>query len=432
MGIYFGTDGLRGVYGEVISPEIASNVGNSLARLCKIHKKILICRDTRTSGSLLASAFSVGVASGGVDVVDIGIAPTPVVAYLAQRLDYDYGVVISASHNDANCNGIKIFNNEGFKISEEEENQIERKMLYPARKNFENLGKITHRPALVGKYKKHILQTFDSLEGLRVVLDCANGASYRIAKTLFQKLSCDVVTLNCQNDGTKINENCGALHPEIVANAVKEFDADMGFSFDGDADRIIACDENGKILDGDDILFLLAKVYQNEKIVVGTSMTNSGLEEGLQKLGKTLLRADVGDKYVSQLMKNKGAKLGGEPSGHIINFAFSTTGDGVLSALTIASLAKKEGKPLSKICTLKHFPQVLLNVNVRDKYRTLNSDLLTAEILKTQQELGLEGRLNVRASGTENKIRVMCEHKSQKVAESLAKNVERLILSIEG
>lgn len=430
MGIYFGTDGLRGIFGEVISSEIACKVGNSLARRCEIHKKVVIGRDTRTSGSLLASAFACGLCGGGVDVVDIGIVPTPVVAYIAQRMNFDYGVVISASHNDANFNGIKIFNSKGFKISESEENEIEKKMLYPFHVGYERLGKITKRPALVGKYKKHILQTFEKMN-LKIVLDCACGASYRIAKWLFENLGCKVIALNCQNDGMKINERCGALHPDVVASAVKEHGADMGFAFDGDADRIIACDENGRILDGDDILFLLAKGDKNQKTIVGTSMTNSGLEFSLKSMGKTLLRADVGDKYVAEMMKVKGATLGGEPSGHIINFDFSTTGDGVLTALTIASIVQKEGKGLSKLCNLKHLPQVLINVKVHDKYRTMNSEILMAEILKVQKEIEGDGRLNVRASGTENKIRVMCEHKSEKVATNLAKNVEKLILQLE-
>lgn len=431
MGIYFGTDGLRGVYGEVISHEIAFKVGNSLGGLCQKHKKVVIGRDTRKTGSLLSLAFASGIICQGIDVVDVGVVPTPVIAFLAKEMKFDYGIVISASHNQPEFNGIKIFDENGFKLSEKVEDIIERKLLYHISKPFDKVGKYYYKPNLVKKYKNKLFHFFDDLKGIKIVLDLANGASSRLAKEVFSTLGATTVVLNNGKSGLDINENCGALHPEVISKAVKDYNADMGFAFDGDADRIIACNEKGEILDGDDILFMLAKVYKGQKYIVGTSMTNSGLENSLKKQNITLLRADVGDKYVAQVMRENSVTLGGEPSGHIINLDFSSTGDGVLTALTIANLVKKSNQPLSKTCNLKHFPQVLVNVPVTDKFRTLNSTDLNSLIIDIKQKFGTDGRILVRASGTENKIRIMCEHKSQKEAVTQAKNIENLILSLD-
>lgn len=430
MGIYFGTDGFRGIYGEVISPSIAYKVGNSLGNFCP-NKKILIGRDTRRSGSILSLSFSSGIMSQGVDVIDIGISPTPVIAYLAKELGCDFGVVISASHNPRFYNGIKIFDSEGFKISENLENLIERKILYSTDLGYDKVGHHYYRPWLVRRYKNLLTSSFSDLSGLKVVLDLANGASFSIAKELFSSLGAKVIALNNGKSGKKINLKCGALYPEVISQAVKDYGADIGFAFDGDADRIICCDEKGKILDGDDILYMLSQNLKEGEIVVGTSMTNKGLEVALEKNNKRLIRADVGDKYVVEMMKNKGARLGGESSGHIINFDFSTTGDGVLTALNIAYIVKQKKKKLSKIATFKHFPQITINVEVVDKYRTLNSDILSSEILKAQKDFGNDGRVLVRASGTENKIRIMCENKNKKLAEKSAKNIENIILNLE-
>lgn len=430
MGIYFGTDGLRGIYGEVISPSIAYKVGKSLGTLCK-NKRIIMGRDTRRSGDILSLSFASGVMSQGVEVVDIGIAPTPVIACLARLHSYDFGVMITASHNPRNFNGIKIFDNEGYKINEETEAIIERKILYSTEVGGDKVGKYYFRPALIRKYKKKLLSSFPDLSGLKIILDMANGASYKIARELFSQAGARIMPLNYSNSGKKINHKCGALYPEIISKAVVEYGADMGFAFDGDADRIIACDENGKIVDGDDILFILSKNLNKGDSVVGTSMTNKGLEEALKKQGLNIIRADVGDKYVVKEMKLRSLKLGGEPAGHIINADFSTTGDGVLTAMTIASVVKTSKKPLSKLITFKHFPQVNINVDVVDKYRILNSDLLSSEILKIQKECGQNGRVLVRASGTENKIRIMCEHKNMNKAEMFAKSLEKIVRNLE-
>lgn len=425
MGIYFGTDGLRGVYGEVISPDIAYKVGNSLGHLCK-NKKILIGRDTRRSGDLLSLSFSSGIMSQGVDVVDVGIVPTPVVAYLVKLLKFDYGVVISASHNPKNHNGIKIFDSEGFKITEETEVEIERHILYPTEVNSERVGHYFFRPRLVKKYRDKLLSSFPDLSGLKIVLDMANGASYKLARELFTLAGAKVIPFNYSNSGKKINHKCGALYPEVIKEEVKLYNAHLGFAFDGDADRIIACDKKGEILDGDDILYILSQNLKNGEEVVGTSMTNKGLEEALNQRGIKLIRADVGDKYVVKEMKSRSARLGGEPSGHIINSKFSTTGDGILTAMTISSLFKA-----SELPRFYHFPQVVVNVEVVDKFRLLNSDFLSSEVLKAQKSFEKNGRVLVRASGTENKIRIMCEHKNQETAILQAKKLESIIKNLE-
>ncbi len=430
MGIYFGTDGFRGIYGEVISPDIAYKVGNSLGGLCQ-HKKVIIGRDTRRSGSLLSLSFASGLMSHGVDVVDIGIAPTPVIAFLTKSLGFDFGIVISASHNPRFYNGIKIFDKDGFKLTEELEAIIERKILYSTNLGNDKIGRYCFRPRLIKKYKENILSKFNKLDGMTIVLDLANGASCSTAKNLFTTLGAKVIVINNGKNGKKINYKCGALYPEVLIDAVKKNKADLGFAFDGDADRIIGCNEKGEIIDGDDILYILSNKLHYGESIVGTSMTNKGLEAALAKKNITLLRADVGDKYVVELMKNKHARLGGETSGHIIDMDFSTTGDGVLTAIAIAALVKESGTTLSKLITFKHYPQVIKNVEVIDKYRILNSDLLSSKILSIQNCIGSNGRVLVRASGTENKVRVMCEHISKKEAEKYASEIENIITYVE-
>lgn len=429
MGVYFGTDGFRGIYGQTLSPEITQKIGNALGKLCGQRKKVLVGRDTRCSGSLLTLALANGLMSYGIDVVDIGIAPTPAIAFLAKKFDFNYGVVISASHNPKEYNGIKIFDSNGYKISEEEEFEIERNLLYTRETTNERLGRYQYRPKLKKAYKQTLLGCCEALSGLKIALDLANGASYSIAKEIFSKTGARIIIRNNQNNGKKINVDCGALYPEYIAHLTKEMGCDMGFSFDGDADRIIACDENGNILDGDDILYILSQFIPT-KHVVGTSMTNKGLELALSKQEKVLLRSDVGDKYVSLLMRSSGAAIGGEPSGHIICNQYSTTGDGMLTALLIASHVKKTGQKLSSLCNYEKMPQVTKNIEVVDKYRILNSDYLSAKILAFTSEIGQNGRVLVRASGTENKIRIMCEHKDEKKAREIVELLSSIVENI--
>lgn len=429
MATYFGTDGIRGVYGEDLSSLLVHNCGNSLARLCR-KGIVIIGRDTRLSGDLLSLSFSSGLISGGVDVIDIGIAPTPAIAYLTKLLECDFGVVISASHNPAQYNGVKIYDKNGDKINEDIEKEIERKLFSPLNLPYNKVGRYEYNPKLIKNYQNNLLSTCKSLENLKIVIDCANGATFKLAKKIFSSLGCQTIYLSTKNDGGNINNNCGALFPDNLLKNVIINHADMGFAFDGDGDRILACDEKGNILDGDDILFILSSHTKNCRGVVGTSMTNKGLENALSKKNIPLARADVGDKYVIELMKNLGYILGGEPSGHIVNHNFSTTGDGMLTAISIAEIVKKSGKSLSKLIKYKKFPQINKNVTVVDKFRILNSEKLSSEIISISQAFGKEGRVLVRASGTENKIRIMCEHKQKSTALSSANRLENLVLEI--
>lgn len=429
MATYFGTDGIRGVYGEDLSSLLVHKCGNALSRLCS-KGKVIIGRDTRTSGDLLSLSFSSGLTAGGVDVIDVGVAPTPAIAYLTKQLGCDYGVVISASHNPAKYNGVKIYDRNGYKINEEEEKSIERQLFSPFMVSYDKVGKYEFSPALLNEYKKSLLSCCTDFEKLKIVVDCANGATYKIAKSIFSSLKGKTIFLNAQGDGKSINNNCGALYPDTMIKSVLLNHADMGFAFDGDGDRIVACDEKGFLLDGDDILFILATHMPSCKGVVGTSMTNKGLENALAKKKISLARADVGDKYVVELMKNKNYPLGGEPSGHIVNHTLSTTGDGILTALTLAKIAKESGKTLSKLVQYKKFPQVNKNISVIDKFRILNSEKLSSEILSISQSFGSDGRVLVRASGTENKVRIMCEHKQKNTALSSANRLESLVLEI--
>ena len=430
MGIYFGTDGLRGIYGEEISSQIAFNCGNSLSRLCE-KKKIIIGRDTRTSGPTLLHSFVSGMLCGGVDVIDVDIATTPAIAFLTKHLKLDYGIVISASHNPSIFNGIKIFNSKGYKISEEIENQIERKMLQQYTKSSNNLGNYTYNPKLIDIYIDKLKYRYKDPTKLKIVIDCANGASFNIAKRTFNSLNKNVIFINANNDGKNINNNCGAISPNELLDNVKKNKADIGFAFDGDADRIIVSDENGNILDGDDILYLIS-CYGNNKIdkIVGTTMTNKGLEQSLLKKGIKLIRADVGDKYVVENMIKNNALLGGETSGHIILHKFATTGDGLLTALEICSIVQKYKQKISKLINYKKYPQININIPVKDKFRILNSEKLSKEVLHIQEIFKDDGRVLVRASGTEPKIRIMCEHIKKNIASKYSKSLKSLVLTL--
>lgn len=430
MGIYFGTDGIRGKYFQELSPSLAFKCGNSLARFCK-NKKVLLGKDTRLSGDVIALSVANGLMSGGVNVIYVGICPTPCVAYLCKNLDCDFGVMISASHNEAIYNGIKIFDNQGYKINEEFENQIERKMILPEFADNNNVGKIIYKQRLVNRYINHITKNCNSLKGLKIVLDLANGANYKIAKKVFTKLGANIICVNDQEDGRKINDKCGALHPEIISNLTKQYSADVGFCFDGDADRIIACDNKGNILDGDKILYILNTLFKNQcSYIVGTTMSNSGFENALKKQGVKLLRADVGDKYVIEKMCEQNILLGGEQSGHIIIKPYSTTGDGLLTAIILSKIAIENNKDLSKLIDYTTYPQININIEVLDKFRILNSEKLSKEILKYKKDFANFGRIIVRASGTEQKIRIMSEHKNKNVAIECATKLKKLIESL--
>lgn len=429
MGIYFGTDGIRGIYREELTPSLAFKCGNSLSRFC-YNKKVVIGRDSRTSGDILSLSVTNGLIDNGVTVIDVGIASTPSIAFLTRFLDCDYGVVISASHNPPMYNGIKIFDKDGYKINEQLENEIERKLMIPLSQDYDKIGKYLYRPSYLKYYTEDIVKNIQSIDGLKIVVDLANGACCKLAHNVFNRISKDVVFVNDKPSGLKINDRCGALYPQNLSSLVKKYNADIGFAFDGDADRIIACDENGKIVDGDEILYILSKFEENISSIVGTTLSNKGFELALEEKGIKLIRADVGDKYVIELMRKNGSPLGGEPSGHIIIKSHSTTGDGLLVAVRLAQICKMSGKKLSKLIDYTPFPQVNINVSVVDKFRILNSEKLTSEILNIQKQFKNNGRVLVRASGTENKIRVMCEHINKDEALAKAKDLENLILQL--
>lgn len=435
MSVFFGTDGLRGVVGEELTYDIAFKCGNSLSQNMQ-GGRVLIGRDTRVTGSFLVSALACGLLSGGVDVVDAGIIPTAAVAYLTKSFKFDYGISITASHNPMQYNGIKIFSLKGEKLQDKEEEKIERGFIKSKHVSAEKIGLYVQKTNLRKHYIDYLVNTTNgSLSGLKVVLDASNGASYSIAPEVFRKLGAKVIKTSCMNNGLKINDKCGSLHPERLAKKVKQYGADMGFAFDGDADRLIAVSEKGKIIDGDMILYALALVFKQRGMlvnnaVVGTSQTNMGIELSLKEKGIKLLRADVGDKYVANLLNKNGLVLGGEQSGHIIIKKFMQTGDGILTAILLAHFCKESGKPLSEFCKVRVFPQVNKDIVVKEKLRILGSEPLLTAITNAQQELAGLGRVLVRASGTEPKIRIMVESEnivaSQSLANYLLNTIEKL------
>ncbi len=436
MGVFFGTDGLRGKVNLELTFDIAKKVGSALASL-KNNPSIVIGCDTRVSNTYLTLAVSGGALAGGANVTDVGVIPTAGIAYITKKLGYDFGVVISASHNSGEYNGIKIFGKDGYKISDKEEEQLERALIREKVNDYPFIGKYEQDFNLVKLYKKHLVSIGEKLNGLTVVLDCAYGASYKIAPDVFRNLGAKVIATNCHDNGIKINENCGALFAEALAGKVLKYGADFGFSFDGDADRLIAVDENGKIIDGDISLFIISKYYKklgllNNDSVVGTSHTNMAIEEELSKLGIGLIRTDIGDKYVLAKMLEKNLTLGGEQSGHIIIKNHATTGDGILSAILLSNIVKKEKSKLSELSGMKLYPQVNENVVVNDKFRIINNEELNLETSKINSSFNGAGRIMVRASGTEPKIRIMVESPDKDKNVKIAKKVIMLIKKING
>ena len=435
MGLFFGTDGLRGKVNEDLTFDIAYKVGNALSVL-KHKPTVLIGCDTRISGSYLTLGVASGAMSGGANVIDVGVVPTAGIAYLTKFIGADYGVVISASHNSAEYNGIKVFNSEGYKLGDVEEERIERQFIHEKTNNFPEIGTYKQDLNLSKEYKKFLIsKSANSLNGKTIVLDCAHGASLRIAPEVFRKLGASVIATNSTDEGLKINKNCGALHPENLVRRVERYKADMGFAFDGDSDRLIACTEKGKIIDGDMIIYALAKYLKKsnkltDNTVVGTSHTNMGIEIALKKEGIELLRTDIGDKYVLAKLLEKNLSLGGEQSGHIILKDVATTGDGILSAIAVANMIVEENKKFSELIDVKLYPQTNINVVVRDKFRVINSEEIGKTVARYNSKLLNKGRLMIRASGTEPKIRVMVESNDSRLNESITREIVELIKAI--
>jgi len=436
MGVFFGTDGLRGKVNEDLTFDTAYKVGNALSIL-KNNPTIVIGSDTRISNSYLTLGVAGGAMSGGAKVVDIGVVPTAGIAYIAKELKADYGIVISASHNSGEYNGIKVFNGDGYKLGDKEEERIERCFIHSKVNDFPHIGTYEQNFNAIKLYRDYLIKCSEnSLKGLTIVLDCANGASHRIAPEVFRALGAKVIATHAQNKGLQINENCGALYPETLKKQVLKYKADMGFAFDGDSDRLIAVDENGGIINGDVIIYGLAKYYKKlgklrGDTVVGTSHTNMAIEDGLKKDGISLIRTDIGDKYVLAKLREKQLSIGGEQSGHVILKDLATTGDGILTAIALANMVINEKMTFSKALNIELYPQANKNVVVSDKIRIINNETLSHEITKADAELGEGGRIMLRASGTEPKIRIMVESKNAETNERIANAFVDLIKKID-
>jgi len=434
MSKFFGTDGIRGVVNEFLTFDIAYKCGNALARRGE-SVKILVGRDTRTTGDYLFSGFAGGALAAGAEITYIGICPTAGVSYLTKKLNMDYGVMISASHNPAEYNGIKIFNSNGVKIDDKDEEVLESSfdsLIYLNKKN-----KINYYDKHIETYCDYLVNCIDMrLDGLKIVIDSGNGAAYSIAPNVFTRLGAMIIPISCNNDGLNINRNCGALFPEVLSEAVLKYKADMGFSFDGDSDRIIACDENGNIIDGDMIIYILSKHLKsknklNKNIVIGTRHTNMGIEQNLRKEGIKLIRTDIGDKYVIAKMNELNASLGGEKSGHIIMFDHMSTGDGILTGVKIAEVIKASNCRLSTLVCRDLYPQINIDCFVKDKIKVINSQKVFDEIKKQEEILGVDSRIMVRYSGTEPKIRIMVESKDCEKATISAKKLQKIVYLVD-
>lgn len=443
----FGTDGIRGTINIYpIIPELCMKVGMALCFILKeriLHKpKVLIGKDTRISGYVIESALTAGITSMGGDVYLAGPIPTPAIAFLVKSMRQDAGVVISASHNSFHDNGIKIFSHDGFKFSEELENNIERLLQdseFPMNRPLaQDLGKAFRVDDAVGRYIEFVKSTLPknfSFEGLKVVIDPANGAAYKITPILFRELGAQVITINDKPDGLNINRGCGALYPEGLIKKVRETASQLGIAHDGDADRTILVDEKGNVVDGDLILTVWADELKKEgklkkNTIVGTVMTNLGIENYLKEKGIKMIRTNIGDKYVVDEMLKCGYNLGGEQSGHIICLDYSCTGDGAITSVQMAYIMMKNNKALSELIQNIHkYPQALKNIKIPEtfsKYEVLRRlEALSSEIGKLQKQI--KGRILIRPSGTEPKIRIMVEDEDNEKVQNMINKIEELI-----
>lgn len=442
----FGTDGIRGEVNRYpMSPEIVLRIGMAAALVLKQksdhgRNMILIGKDTRLSGYMIESALTSGICSMGMNVTLIGPLPTPGIAFLTRTLRLDAGIVISASHNPFMDNGIKFFSSDGFKLSDELEKEIEE--LVKDEKSFlrrptgKKIGKAFRLDDATGRYIEYIKSTipkgFD-LEGMKVVVDTANGAAYKVTPWLLRELGAEVITINDKPDGININDNCGSLHLKGLIEAIKAYNAHVGIAHDGDADRAIFVDEKGMIVDGDMVLCMWAEELKkqgrlNGNGVVATIMTNLGIERYLSAKGIRLLRTKVGDRYVVEEMKKGGFNLGGEQSGHIIFFDYNTTGDGPITALQVLYLMRKKNRLLSELTkNIELYPQILLNVEIKSKKILDEIPDFKRIIDDYSKKLGNSGRLIIRPSGTEPKIRIMVESTSEDRAKNIANDVAEII-----
>lgn len=436
----FGTDGVRGVANRELTPELAFKLGRIGAYVLTTRgpgARIAIGKDTRISGDMLESALVSGILSMGVDVLRLGVISTPGVAYVTKQLGADAGVMISASHNPVEDNGIKFFGGDGFKLLDDVEDEIERLLhieedVLP-RPIGPNVGRIYDEPA-VAMYTKFLLSTISCrFDGLHIVLDCANGAASSIAPKVFEKLGAKVTVVHAQPDGVNINVGCGSTAPHVVQHAVLAAEADLGLSFDGDADRLIAVDATGEIIDGDFIMAICAKSLRDQgqlakDTVVATVMSNLGFVKAMEKLGINIERTAVGDRYVMEHMRKGEYVLGGEQSGHIIFLNHITTGDGILTALQVVRIMVEQNASLSELrSVMTRFPQILENVRVRDKLAWRENPRIQAALAEGETLLGDSGRVLVRESGTEPIVRVMVEGPNEQVLQTCVSHIVKVV-----
>ena len=443
---YFGTDGIRGRANRFpMTPEIAMKAGMAVGvafRNGDHRHRVVIGKDTRLSGYMIENAMVAGFTAAGMDVFLLGPVPTPAVAMLTRSLRADVGVMISASHNPYHDNGIKLFGPDGYKLSDEIELKIESLIDEDLSKQLADNGDLGRAKRIDGihdryiEFAKRTLPRDLSLEGMRIAIDCANGAAYKVAPAVLWELGADVVVIGDKPNGTNINEDCGSTHPLNLQKKVHEVRADIGIALDGDADRVLIVDENGTIIDGDQLMAVIAEDWQsNERLaapgIVATIMSNLGLERFLGGKGLELIRTKVGDRYVVEQMRERGYNVGGEQSGHIVLSDFSTTGDGLISALQVLSCVKKAGKPVSEVCAkFEPVPQFLKNVRYSGGKPLENKSVITA-IDEAKDRLGKSGRLVIRPSGTEPLIRVMAEGDDRILVESVVDDLVSLIGTVK-
>ncbi|HTP04592.1 MAG TPA: phosphoglucosamine mutase [Nitrospirota bacterium] len=440
----FGTDGVRGVANQdPMTSEMALRIGRAAAHVFRDSSRrhrVVIGKDTRLSGYMIESALTSGLCSMGVDVLLVGPVPTPGIAFLTRSLRADAGVVISASHNPYEDNGIKFFGRDGFKLPDEVEKKVEDLIFSGAidsiRPTAAEIGKAFRIDDAIGRYNEFVKSSIPrgmDFSGLRVVVDSANGAAYKIGPRILIELGADVISLYDQPNGMNINQGCGSLYPEVVSRAVMANGAQIGIAFDGDADRVMLCDERGSVVDGDAVMAVCALQMMKEgrlrqKTLVATVMSNLGLEIAMQKAGGRLVRASVGDRYVMEKMLEGGYNLGGEQSGHVIFLDHNTTGDGLISALQVLAIMKQTAKPLSELAAcMKTYPQTLVNVKVKERRDLMSIPEIAQRMAEVEKKLGGSGRLLVRYSGTEPKVRVMIEGEDERGIKTLAEDLAGII-----
>lgn len=445
MGILFGTDGVRGVANTELTPEMAFDLGRAGSYVLTRHNsdakpRILVGRDTRISGDMLEAALIAGICSTGADVLLAGVIPTPAIAYLTRIYKASCGIVISASHNPVEDNGIKFFGPDGYKLPDEVEAKIEKLVLKGTYESIRptggEVGRVYEINDAVSKYVDYLQSTYsleEGLQGLTVVVDCANGAAYKAGPLLWGRLGAKVIPINDKPNGININYKCGSTHLEGIKRAVRQYKADLGIAYDGDADRCLAVDERGEELDGDQIMLICAldmkrRGILNPSQVVATVMSNIGFEIALKRENVSVISCKVGDRYVLEKMQGTGTIIGGEQSGHVIFSQYATTGDGLLTSLKLAEVLKRTRIPLSELAReMEKYPQILVNVRLENKEEVLSRPSVAEVLKKAQQKLGEWGKLVVRPSGTEPLVRIMAQGTDEDILREVIDEIKEAV-----